>query len=77
MTFDEWIKAGVQAGWISAPVCATHDGTPTSAAEDAEYDAGFDPCTWMVRVYGDDEATRTAVEENFAPAVWRRTNEGL
>ncbi len=75
MTYREWITAGVEAGWISAPVCLTHDGTPTTEAEAAEYFEGFDPCVFGCRVYGDTSdaaAQRSGVEKNFPAAVWRK-----
>lgn len=64
VTFDEWIVAGMAAGWVSAQVCALHDGVPTTAAEDDRIDAGYDPCVFVVRVFGDDGQTRRAVEVN-------------
>ena len=38
MTFDEWIKLGYDEGFCSPPVCSTHDGVPTTATEDEEWD---------------------------------------
>lgn len=59
-------------GWVSAPICFTNDGYPTTAQEDCEYEDGHDPCLFACRVYGDDDAMRRDVEDNFAPAVWRK-----
>ena len=70
-TFDEWLKAGMDAGWCGPAVCSTHDGTPTSAAEDDEYDEGGDPCLHVVRLYA-DSVVRAGVEANHPPSVWRR-----
>lgn len=72
MTFDEWLKVGMDAGYVGPPVCFTHDGLPTSEAEDEEYDLG-DPCLHILRLYTDDMA-RKRIERNHAPSVWRRTN---
>lgn len=73
--FEEWYEFGVRAGWCGAIGCVTHDGVPmTAAEEEAEED---DLCIPMVRLYGDDPATRKAVEANHAPSQWRKTNEGF
>jgi len=70
MTFDEWIKYGQDQGYCSPRVCVTHDGAPTTAAEDAEWDAGGDPCITVIRPYM-DAAEKAAVEENYTPFKWR------
>jgi hypothetical protein len=51
MTFDEWIKTGYDLGYCSPPVCSTHDGTPTTATEDEQWEEGDDPCLHVVRLY--------------------------
>lgn len=70
MTFDAWIKYGISMGWCGAPVCSTHDGIPTSAIEDEEYEQGGDPCIHVVRMYEDKEQQKQ-VEQNHAPTNWR------
>lgn len=75
MNFDDWLQHGLREGWCGPAVCFTHDGLPTSAGEDEEYDTG-DPCLHILRLYPDD-ITRKAVERNHSPSVWRRTNRGL
>lgn len=70
MTFEQWLQAGIDNRWCGPAVCDTHDGTPTSAAEDAEFDDGHDPCLHIVRLYP-DAATAAAIEENHPPSVWR------
>lgn len=72
MTFDEWLQYGLLQGWNGPAVCSTHDGIPTTAEEDENYD---DVCIHVIRLY-EDEATKLAVEENHAPSVWRATNDG-
>lgn len=52
MTFDEWVAMGQEQGWCSAPVCQTHDMVPMSDDEATEFDAGEDPCVWVLRVTG-------------------------
>lgn len=73
LTFDDWLAIGRANGYCGPAVCDTHDGTPTTAAEDDEFDDGGDPCVGIVRLYADIGA-REAVEANHSPSVWRRTN---
>lgn len=75
MTFDEWLSIGFANGWVGAPICETHDGLPTSEAEDKEFEEG-DPCIHILRLY-DTLEHRIEVEENHAPSIWRATNIGL
>ena len=70
MTFDEWLQIGLDNRWCGPPVCSTHDGIPSSAEEDAEFEGG-DPCIHIVRMY-EDEAVAKAVEANHAPSLWRK-----
>lgn len=76
MTFNEWLKTGIDNNWVGPPVCYTHDGLPTTAEEDEHYDLGDEPCLHILRCYPDPE-TRSAVEANHTPSKWRnphRTN---
>lgn len=50
MSFDEWLEAGVEAGWVMRPTCATHDGLPTTRAEEDEFEEGGDPCIHALRL---------------------------
>ena len=75
MTFDEWLATGYQNGWVGVPVCSTHDGVPTTASEDAEFEEG-DPCIHVLRVYESTDVKRD-VEENHSPSVWRASGFGL
>ena len=52
MTFDEWIQLGVVEGWVSMPVCQTHDGVPQTPEEEAAWEDGWDPCVPVVRLWG-------------------------
>ena len=72
ITFDNWIQFGIEQGWCGPPVCSTHDGTPTTEAEDNEFDDGADPCLHVVRLY-EDTTVKAAVEANHPPTLWRRT----
>ena len=54
MTRDEWVAFGQNAGYISREFCVTHDGTPNTAEEDAQWDDGGDPCCFVVRLLHPD-----------------------
>lgn len=71
MDYLEWVQMGQERGWIGPLVCATHDGVPSSAAEDAMWEDGIDPCQWIFRRY-DDPSHKEEVEENHAPSQWRQ-----
>lgn len=74
--FADWMRLGIDRGWCGAPVCLTHDGIPTTAAEDLEFDSGDDICITMCRVYS-NAAEQRDVESNHAPTNWRnRYNNG-
>lgn len=75
MTFDEWIKFGFEQGFCSPPVCATHDGVPSSRVEDEEWEDGMDGCQHIVRLY-EDTPHRKAVEANSFPVVYRANELG-
>ena len=49
--FEEWLRTGVEAGWIAYPDCQTHNPTPMTEAEDQEFEDGFDPCIIVARVW--------------------------
>jgi hypothetical protein len=68
--FDTWLAQGIAQGWCGPAVCASHDGTPTTADEDEEWETG-DPCLHILRLYP-DQATKEAVESNHSPSVWRK-----
>ena len=70
--FERWLHEGYTAGWIGPPICQTHDGTPTSAAEDEEWETG-DPCLHILRLYETPEE-KMGVEANHSPSVWRASN---
>jgi hypothetical protein len=70
MDYDEWLAYGQAQGWCGPAVCSTHDGVPTSAEEDAEWEDGGDPCTHIIRMYETPEA-KAAVDENYPPYAYR------
>jgi hypothetical protein len=74
MTFDEWLKIGMDKGWCGPSVCVTHDGVPmTEQEEESLYDD--EPCIHAIRLYEDDDV-RLKVEENHSPTQWRASNSG-
>lgn len=75
MSFDDWLAYGFRQGWCGAPICYTHDGLPTTEAEDAEFEE-LDPCVHIVRLYVDEQEKRD-VEANHSPSQWRASNMGL
>ncbi len=70
MPFSEWIKIGIDNRWCGPPVCYTHDGIPTSPAEDEEWGEGGDPCMHIVRMYESPEHA-DAIVEAHGPSQWR------
>lgn len=75
MELEEWLEYGWSKGWITPPVCYTHDGLPTTESEMDEWNEGSDPCIHIVRLYEDQEQRRQ-VESNDPPTVWRASNRG-
>jgi hypothetical protein len=73
--FDSWLQEGVTKGWVGPSICYTHDGLPTSQAEDEEFEES-DPCIHILRLY-EDPTVKLAVEENHSPSIWRATNNGI
>ena len=56
MTADEveraaWLAEGLRRGWCSEPVCATHQGVPSTEAEAVRWEAGEDPCEHVLRLW--------------------------
>jgi len=46
-----WFNNGINQGWISKMQCATHEGIdPISQEEIDEWEAGGDPCQFVVRI---------------------------
>lgn len=70
LSFEQWMKIGIDFGWCGPPVCYTHDGLPTTESDDEEWDNGGDPCIHIIRLYEDDEHKKS-VEENHSPSQWR------
>jgi hypothetical protein len=50
--FMTWLMTGIDYGWISEPVCSTHDGVPLTEAEEQEWEEAGNPCVHVVRLRG-------------------------
>jgi len=50
MTFDEWLKYGVDNKFCTEQFCDTHDGGPLHQTEFEAWDRGDDPCKHVVRL---------------------------
>lgn len=50
VSISEWIAYGVEKGFCSPLICATHDGIPSTPEEAAEWEDGGDPCQPVVRL---------------------------
>ncbi len=66
--FFAWLRRGIDAGWTTPTTCSTHDGFPTTAEEDEEFDEG-DPCVHVVRLCGSREE-QDAVRKNRPNLAW-------
>lgn len=49
--FLTWMRSGRDRGWVSEIVCNTHSGLPSTEEEDEQWDEGYDPCVFAVRVW--------------------------
>jgi hypothetical protein len=76
MNFHDWLTLGIESGYCGPIVCNTHDGTPTTAAEDDSFDDGDEPCIPAIRIYNSPEE-QTAVESNHKASVWRKPQVAL
>lgn len=65
-----WLAIGQTQGFISPQLCETHNQTPLTPEESAEFEEG-DPCVHILRQYKDGDE-RAAVEVNHPPSVWRQ-----
>ena len=50
--FSVWLENGIERGWVTPPFCSTHDGgyEYMGEEEEAEWEAGGDPCQHVVRL---------------------------
>jgi hypothetical protein len=62
LTIDEWIQYGIDHKYCSEPVCATHEGLPTTKEEEAAWEEGYDPCSPGIRLWADGECPEAEYE---------------
>jgi hypothetical protein len=49
--FDDWLKVGMDKGWVSEPFCNTHNGDPyMTEEEEREWEEGGDPCMHVLKL---------------------------
>lgn len=65
----EWVETGIRNGYITAPVCSTHDGTPTTAEEDDDIEQGDDPCIVVLRIC--EPMQQSDIYDNTPALQWR------
>jgi len=53
MSFDHWLKFGIEQGFCGEGLCIQHEGTPFTPDEEQRYENGDDPCVPVVRVFPD------------------------
>jgi len=51
--FEDWLKVGIEAKWISVPDCTTHNGFPMRDWEEDQFEQGYDPCIVATRIWRD------------------------
>lgn len=49
--FDQWLAVGIEKGWVSFPVCSTHDFVPLLVGEQERFEEGGDPCITVARIW--------------------------
>ena len=48
--FYIWLRNGIARGWITEPLCCTHDGGPISDEESAEFDEFGEACLHHLKI---------------------------
>lgn len=48
--FWDWLKLGMDQGWVTEPYCGTHSGPKITAWEQRKFIEGEAPCVVSVRV---------------------------
>ena len=66
MDFAEWLTVGIDNGWATKPICATHEGVPTTEAEDNQWEEGEDPCAHVIRLVDSPEMLED-IAKNYPP----------
>lgn len=71
MSFADWLFVGIESGFCGPAVCSTHDGVPTTAEDDEEFELGGDPCVFVIRPY-ETAQEKIEVEANHSASTWRK-----
>lgn len=57
LDFDDWLRLGVEAGWVTPQFCMTHDGSPATVEEatleSVDDPEAYDRCRFALRVIPD------------------------
>lgn len=72
VSFDAWLKQGIELGFCGPPVCDTHDGIPMTLMENNELFNGGEPCIHVMRPY-QSPLDKEQVEAFHPPSTWRDT----
>lgn len=49
--FGNWLRQGIEEGWVSEPFCHTHNGDPyMTKEEEQEWEEGGDPCMHVLKL---------------------------
>jgi hypothetical protein len=55
MSFEEWLKYGIDNQYCTEQFCSTHDSGPLTYDEDTAWAEGFDPCMHVVRLGSEED----------------------
>ena len=56
--FWDWLSYGIEKGWVSEPVCGTHDVIPQTVEGTRAWNDGQDPCEHVVRLWPDGQTPK-------------------
>jgi len=73
LTYNEWLQAGLRAGYCGPAVCYTHDGLPLSNDEEEQFEE-YEPCIHIIRLY-EDEEMKSRIERDHSPSQWRKPRD--
>ena len=48
----DWVQYGIQKGWVTDSICATHEGTYEYGTDEEreQWDEGGDPCDLVLKL---------------------------
>jgi hypothetical protein len=76
VSFEEWVRIGIENNYSGPPVCYTHDALPMSDAEGRQWLENPDICLLVMRVYDDDIQARQVQEGHEPTRYWMDTYLG-